>query len=149
MRILLAIDDSEFSDAAVRTVIAQARPEVAEIRVLHVVEAIPAYLARDAGPRFLTDIEAIRQDWLNWAKKLVEKFARQLRSAGFKVSTAVEEGDPKARILDAAKAWPADLVVLGSHGRTGLNRFLLGSVSDAVARHAPCSVQIVRIPKAR
>jgi nucleotide-binding universal stress UspA family protein len=50
-------------------------------------------------------------------------------------------------ILDTAAKWHADLIVIGSHGRKGLDRFLLGSVSEAVARHAPCSVQIVRVPK--
>jgi nucleotide-binding universal stress UspA family protein len=48
-------------------------------------------------------------------------------------------------ILDDAEKWPADLIVLGSHGLKGLNRFLLGSVSDAVSRHAACSVQVVRV----
>ena len=63
------------------------------------------------------------------------------------MTTAVEWGDPKSKIIDAAEQWHADLIVLGSHGRTGLERFLMGSVSDAVARHAPCSVEVVRIPK--
>jgi nucleotide-binding universal stress UspA family protein len=148
-KILLAVDESEFSEAAARAVIAQTRAEGVEIRVLHVAESIPAYLTREAGPRYLTDVEAFRQDRLKSAKDLVEKIARQLRSAGFNVSTAVEEGDAKSTILDAAKSWHPDLIVMGSHGRTGLNRFLLGSVSEAIARHAPCSVLIVRLPKRR
>jgi nucleotide-binding universal stress UspA family protein len=53
-------------------------------------------------------------------------------------------GDARQVILDEAQEWPADLVVLGSHGRTGMKRVLLGSVSDSVSRHARCSVQIVR-----
>ena len=77
------------------------------------------------------------------AQGLVAKAARELRDAGFQVETAIEVGDAKAVILDAAAKWPADLIVLGSHGRKGLERFLMGSVSEAVARHAHCSVQIV------
>jgi nucleotide-binding universal stress UspA family protein len=61
------------------------------------------------------------------------------------VTTAVEVGNPKFIVLDAAADWKADLIILGSHGRSGLNRFPMGSVSEAVARHATCSVQIVRI----
>ena len=68
--------------------------------------------------------------------------------AGFKVQTAVEEGDPKSKILDHATRWGADIIVLGSHGRKGFEHFLMGSVSESVVRHAPCSVEIVRIPKA-
>jgi len=56
----------------------------------------------------------------------------------------LESGIPKVVIIDDAKKWGADLIVVGSHGRTGLDRFLLGSVSEAVARHAACSVEIVR-----
>ena len=81
------------------------------------------------------------------AQALVTKVADGLRSNGLKVTTAVEQGEPKSKILDAAEQWHADLIVLGSHGRTGLERFSMGSVSDAVARHAPCSVEVVRIPK--
>jgi|SRR5450432_1530850 nucleotide-binding universal stress UspA family protein len=53
-------------------------------------------------------------------------------------------GEPRAVILDTAKAWRADLIVLGSHWRRGLDRLLLGSVSESVAIHADCSVEVVR-----
>lgn len=62
------------------------------------------------------------------------------------MTTEVKLGNPKAKIIDTAVEWHADLIVLGSHGRTGLERFLTGSVADAVARHAHCSVELVRIP---
>ena len=64
------------------------------------------------------------------------------------VSAVVEEGDPKTRIIDHAAHWQADVIVLGSHGRKGLDRFLLGSVSEAVARHAPCSVENCAVTRA-
>ena len=72
---------------------------------------------------------------------------QRLTKAGYKVETAVEEGDPKSKIVEDAARWHSDLIVLGSHGRKGMDRFLMGSVSDAVARHAPCSVQVVRVSK--
>jgi nucleotide-binding universal stress UspA family protein len=56
----------------------------------------------------------------------------------------VEQGDTKSRIVDYAANWHADLIVLGSHGWKGLGRFLMGSVSEAVTRHARCSVEVVR-----
>ncbi len=83
------------------------------------------------------------------AEALVTKVADELRSKNLKVTTTVEQGDPKSKIIDAASKWRADLIVVGSHGRTGLEHFLLGSVSEAVARHAGCSVEIVRIPSKR
>jgi nucleotide-binding universal stress UspA family protein len=80
------------------------------------------------------------------AQTLVEKTAELLRSKGLKATVSVEEGHIKSKILDTARDWRADLIVLGSHGRTGLMHFLIGSVSEGVARHAGCSVEIVRIP---
>jgi nucleotide-binding universal stress UspA family protein len=80
------------------------------------------------------------------AQELVERVAMQLRGAGFKAETAVEVGDVRERILDSASEWRADLIVLGSHGKRGLQRFLLGSVAEFVARHARCSVHIIRTP---
>jgi nucleotide-binding universal stress UspA family protein len=72
-----------------------------------------------------------------------------LRSKGLEVTTAVDWGDPRPKIIDDAAKWGADLIVVGSHGCKGLERFFLGSVSDAVARHAGCSVEIVRNPSRR
>lgn len=144
VRILLAIDDSTFSEAATGTVIEQARSRDTKVRVLHVVEPPPLLVAREMGgyePALETAWEAQSQR----GKTLVAKAAKRLRARGLNVTTAVEQGDPKSKILDVAEEWHADLIVLGSHGRTGLGRFLLGSISDAVARHAHCSVEIVRI----
>jgi nucleotide-binding universal stress UspA family protein len=78
------------------------------------------------------------------ARELVEQIAKELRSAGFKVDTAVEVGDIRETIIDSAADWGADLIVVGSHGQRGIQRFLLGSVAEFVARHAKCSVEIVR-----
>lgn len=64
-------------------------------------------------------------------------------------SGLVETGDAKARIIDHAAEWQADLIVVGSYGLRGLDRFLMGSVSAAVVRHAGCSVEVVRIPAKR
>jgi nucleotide-binding universal stress UspA family protein len=146
MKILLAIDDSKFSKAAVERVIQQARPHDTEIRVLHVLEP-PSPLAARATPGYDPAFDA---EW--WEKEkeraqtLVEETAALLRSKGLKATAAVEEGHTKSKILDTANGWHADLIVLGSHGRTGLERFLIGSVSEGVARHAECSVEIVRVP---
>ncbi len=76
---------------------------------------------------------------------MLAQAAQTLRPAGFKVTSSVEEGDPREVILNSADTWNADLIMVGSHGRKGFDRLLVGSVSEAVARHARCSVEIVRI----
>lgn len=136
MRVLLATDGSKFSQAATKAILSQYQPKATEVKVLNVVDLalmIPTLYA-----------EEFREESLRYGEKVVRETEQQLAKAGYKVQAEVEEGDPKAKIIEDAGRWHADLIVLGSHGRTGIDRFLMGSVSDAVARHAPCSVQIVR-----
>lgn len=148
MKIVLAIDGSKFSEAAAQAVITQGRPDSTEIQVLHVVEPPSLLVAREMGGYDRT-LDAVWEQETKQAQALVAKVADELRSKGLKASTTVEQGDPKSKIIDAASKWHADLIVVGSHGHKGLEHFLLGSVSDAVARHAGCSVEIVRIPSKR
>jgi nucleotide-binding universal stress UspA family protein len=83
------------------------------------------------------------------AEAFLGKTAHELHAAGFKeVTTRVVEAEPPAGILETATGWHADLIVLGSHSRKGLEKLMLGSVAESVARHASCSVLIVRSPSA-
>lgn len=145
MKILIAIDDSEFSQAAIQSVIERSWPANTEVRVLNVVEPPSLLMERQMAP-YDPEFEAVWKALREQAKVLVTQAAEKLRAAKLNVSAALVEGDPKSRIIDAANDWNADLVVLGSHGRKGLNRFLMGSVSERVMRHARCSVEIIRIP---
>lgn len=143
MKLLIAIDGSDFSQAALQSVIARPWPSDTEVKVLHVVEPPSLLMGREMGgydPEFEMVWKALREQ----AKDLVEKAAEKLRGAKFTVSTELAEGDPKSEIIDSANKWHAHMIVLGSHGRAGLSRFLLGSVSQAVVRHAHCSVEVVR-----
>ena len=67
-----------------------------------------------------------------------------VEKGGLKAQGIVEEGDPRSTIIKHATKWGANLIVAGSHGRKGLDRFLMGSVAEFIVRHAPCSVEIVR-----
>jgi nucleotide-binding universal stress UspA family protein len=140
MKIFLAVDDSKYSQAAIQSVLQKVHPQDTEVRVLHVLEPIPE--AHWSSNHVYTEMMAQRrQD----ATEMVKRAAESLKVVGFKTcSYALESGIPKVVIIEDAKKWGADLIVVGSHGRTGLDRFLLGSVSEAVARHAACSVEIVR-----
>ncbi len=143
MKMLIAMDGSEFSQAALNSVISRPWNAGTEIKVLNVVEPPALLMGREMAaydPEFETVWKALREQ----AKDLVEKAATKLRAAGFQVATELVEGDPKSQILDAAKEWHADMIVMGSHGWSGLSRFLMGSVSEGVVRHAHCSVEIVR-----
>lgn len=148
MKILLAIDGSKFSEATIQAVLKQTAAKDTEVSVLHVVEPLRVNVG-DETRMYFTDIETVRQAQLKQAELLVARTAEVLRPAGFKVTTLVEEGDPVTKIIDRAAAWEADLIVLGSHGLKGFERVLLGSVSEGVARHAPCTVEIVRGPAKR
>lgn len=140
MRVLLGVDDSRNSDNALRMILSQFRPEATEIRVLHVVQPISVSSPPQMSSRFAPELEEQR----NLGEELVDRAAKTLRNAGFKATTAVEQGDIRMKLIDSAKEWGADLVVVGSRGRGGIQRLLLGSVAEFVARHAPCSVEIVR-----
>jgi nucleotide-binding universal stress UspA family protein len=137
MKILLATDGSKFSEAATQAVISQCRPQETEVTVLNVVD-LPLLIPTLYAAEF-------REESLKEGQAFVLQSEQRLTKAGFKVETAVEEGDPKSKIVEDAARWHSDLIILGSHGRKGMDRFLMGSVSDAVARHAPCSVQVVRV----
>jgi universal stress protein A len=136
VKILLAMDHSRFSEAGSQAIAMQIRPQGTEVLVVHVIEP-SGFLEQDASLRERT---AQAQGFLTRAVQV-------LHSAGFNgVSSRVVEAEPRTGILEAAAQWHAGLIVLGSHGRRGLEKLMLGSVAESVARHANCSVLIVRIP---
>lgn len=129
-RVLLATDGSETSMAAAEALAGRPWPEGSEFKIVSVEE-----------PWALKG-SSVRNN--EQAQEAVSSVARVLASAGLEAIGAVLSGSTKDVILEEAKKWPADLIVVGSHGRRGFKRFLLGSVSEAVAMNAHCSVVIVR-----
>jgi nucleotide-binding universal stress UspA family protein len=149
MKILLGVDDSRCSQEAVRTVIEEFRPRGTEVHVVHAIEPISAYFSAEYFPHFVSKIEGVEKDRLEEAGALVKKVCAEIRKAGFRTSQVIVRGDARAVLLDSAAAWKPDLIVVGSHGLKGLNLLLMGSVSEAVVRNAPCSVQVVRVQQQR
>jgi len=142
MKVLIGVDDSEFSGDLIRASVKQFRSETTEVMVLHVLQQVgPAVPEMDAG--YAPEMEGEGK----LVHALVDRIARELRAAGFKADTAVEVGDVREAIIDAATLWGAELIVVASHGQRGIRRFLLGSAAEFIARHASCSVEIVRRPK--
>jgi nucleotide-binding universal stress UspA family protein len=142
MKVLMGIDDSKYAAEIARAFVAQFRAENTDVLVLHVLQPLGLMAPPEMAMGYAPELEEMKKP----AQELVERVAMQMRGAGFKAETAVEVGDVRERILDSASEWRADLIVLGSHGKRGLQRFLLGSVAEFVARHARCSVHIIRTP---
>lgn len=135
-RILLATDLSEASEAATRQAIDMARDLGANLLIVSVID--PAMRGAPGG----------RVERMDQRRAARESAAQQLvlrgRKAGVPVNFLVWEGEPGPAIVDAAESEGADLIVVGSHGRGRVGRFLIGSVSDHVIRHATAPVLIVR-----
>ena len=148
MKILLAIDGSGCSRAAVDEVARRPWPADSQVKVISIVEP-PAPLAAEPYMGLGVYFEGAEQLMRKEAGKSVEQASAKLGAAGgLQVSTEILTGSPKRMIVESAEAWGATLIVVGSHGYQSWERMLLGSVSQSVAAHAECSVEIVRCKKA-
>lgn len=144
MKILLAVDRSKYSEEATQMLSREFRAEGTEVLVLQVVEPLVFSTPPQMAPGYAPEMAARLKDELKRARESVARTAESLRKAGFKADSRVAENEIRTGILDVAQEWHADQIVLGSHGEKGLRKFLLGSVAEFVARHADCSVLIVR-----
>ena len=147
-RVLLAVDGSAASECAAESLAARPWPAGTEIRVLGAVELgmsalqgafeIPAFDAKHLESQRAAAMKRT-EDAIGSARKILE-------AGGLKTSESISvlAQAPKEIILQEAAEWPADWIVLGSHGSSGLSRFLIGSTSETVATHATCSVEVVR-----
>jgi nucleotide-binding universal stress UspA family protein len=144
MRILLATDGSTFSETAAKAVASQFKPETTEVLVMEVVEPLVFSAPPEMAAGWTPDMTERRKELVKLAEGSIAKAVDVLRPAGFKTETRVVDDEIRSGILGMADEWKADLIVLGSHGKHGIEKFLLGSVAESVARHAKCSVMIVR-----
>jgi nucleotide-binding universal stress UspA family protein len=147
-KILLATDGSEFSERAARSIAQRPWPEGTEIEVLSVVELVLGNAQALLEPPYMDSdqLELQREQGMRRAQDAVASAVEILSQAFPKVSESISVllSGPKAVIIDEAGKWGADLIVVGSHGHRGIERFLLGSVSEGVAMHAYCSVEVIR-----
>jgi nucleotide-binding universal stress UspA family protein len=146
MKILLAVDDSEHSNAATKSVLERPWPDGSTVRVLCVAQRflpVPGAMAPYSGDVLLT-YEEMTRSLLKRAQEVLEFTTAKLAALHLAVESGLRDGDPRTEIVEEARDWGADLIIVGSHGRTGMERWLLGSVAEHVVRHAPCSVEVVR-----
>lgn len=141
-KILVPVDFSDCSKQALADAIAIGEGMSAEVTVLHAYEN-PAYVLPMSGYVGPTaDMLARLRDQLT---DELEALADQAREKKLEAKTELIEGIPYKTVVDFAKQWGADLIVMGTHGRTGLSHALTGSVAERVVRLAPCPVLVSRL----
>jgi nucleotide-binding universal stress UspA family protein len=137
--IVVGTDGSPSAEVAVRRATEIARGSGA---LVHLVTAYPD--APSPRERIVSSAKRDSIDLREVAESVLARAASELRSQGVDVESHAREGDPAKVILDVAQEQDAELIVVGARGLTGLQRFLLGSVSSKLAHHAPSSLMIVR-----
>lgn len=148
LRILIATDGSEFSLTALRSVAKRPWPADSLAKVISVPEFI---LFKDHSYLETHEAKELGKASMEDAKLSVAAGVAILSSSALKSCSKVPtlEERPYRVILSEAETWPADMIVVGSHGRTGFDRIVMGSVAEAVALHAKCSVEVIREQKSK
>lgn len=148
MKILLAVDGSECSMAAVDETARIPWPKDSALKIISVAEMPLQVLA---GPmpmpsHYFTEWEKALEDQA--VANTTKALSRYYESGGvdIKVTTKATKGDPREAILDEASHWDTDLIIIGTHGYNAFERLWLGSVSRTVASHAKCSILVARCP---
>jgi nucleotide-binding universal stress UspA family protein len=137
--IVVGTDGSPSADAAVRRAAEVARAAGARVELVTAYPDVPAY-----GETISSSAKAEPIDLRQVAESVLAREARALEDQGIEVVTHAREGDPADVIIDVAQEEGADLIIVGARGLSGLQRFLLGSVSSKLSHHSPISVMIVR-----
>jgi nucleotide-binding universal stress UspA family protein len=142
--VLVATDLSDAALPAVAAGVSHARRHGLPLALLHVVDLRPWLRQPDfAATASVPLADGLRESLTESARDRLQKALRRFRATG---DVVVESGEPAAVILERAARLPAGLVVLGTTGATGVKRMVLGSVAEAVVRHASCSALVVRLP---
>lgn len=142
MKVILAVDDSTYSQEVIKSVTNRAWPLDTEFKVLTVLEPLDCCI----DDQFEDLFQGINEKRKTAVDHLCNAVREKLEATipGARVHYEVRTGDPKAEIIDVAVEWCADRIVIGAHGHRGCPHNLIGSVSRSVTGHAPCSVEVVR-----
>ena len=143
-RILVPIDGSPTSGRGLREAIGFAKAQKARLQLVHVVDVHNAMLAGMASGDTVRDLAAALNER---GRSLLEKAAARVRQSGLRCETVLLEsltGPAAEPIVRQARKWRADLIVIGTHGRRGLKRLVMGSDAEQIVRNAPAPVMLVR-----
>ncbi len=138
-RILAPVDFSASSRKAIRYATAFARQTGASLTFLHVIQVNYAY-----GEFGAVDFTALEREMRAGAEKELANLVAQAQEAGLTADSLVREGSPAKVIADVARELATDLIVIATHGYTGLKHVLMGSIAEHVVRYASCPVLVVR-----
>ena len=145
--ILVPTDFSEYAEYAFTWALQMAAEWQAKVVLLHAAAPISLLVFPDSV--YLPDLRRLEADILADAEKRLAECAAKKGDSAVIVETRVVIGEPVHEICQSAGREQADLIIMGSHGRTGLSHLLLGSVAERVIRHAPCPVLVARMPQAK
>jgi len=142
-RIFVPVDGSSASNAGLKEALKLAKDQHAKLRLLHIVDELVVFNTPEAGFNIQSVVESMKRS----GQQLVKRAAKLAASRGVKAESALIES-AGVRVADVitrqAKRWRADLIVMGTHGRRGVNRMLMGSDAELVVRNAGVPVLLVR-----
>jgi nucleotide-binding universal stress UspA family protein len=144
MKILIGLDASIHSDRVLDFVARMRWPAGSRVIVLSVLQPVASTVTGAYEPTVIPaeSLEGMRQQ----LEEVVSRAEGALREVGFSTEGRVVAGEPRQALIQAAQSERADLIVVGSHGRSGIAKMMLGSVSSHIVTHAPCSVMVVKQP---
>ena len=150
MKFLFATDGTKYSECALETIGKFNLSDGDELKIISVVDmAVP--LAVDIYAGYLPSTVEIEQSAKENAERIVTETKEKMQSLfpniSFNLTTEILIGSPESKIVETANRMKADLIIVGSHRYNRLERIFLGSVSDSVIHHAPCSVLVIRTVK--
>ena len=151
MKVLLGLDDSEHSRYLIEHLVRLPWSAGTKFKLVNVIPEVDSSVLFDPDVEFAksaaTKYDALLDSQAKWLKQAAEKINKTFDQEV--ASHEVLIGEPRKTLLDVAKKWPADIIMLGSHGKRGIEKLFLGSVSEGVATHAPCTVEVTRVPAFR
>jgi nucleotide-binding universal stress UspA family protein len=145
VKILLGVDDSRHSRAAIDFITTSSWPRDTHVIVL---SASPRFFVGPGEAASPAALEKIMEEQAAYHRDLAKMAEQRIRTAGLKSESRMVQGDPRDALIETARQEHVDLIVVGSHGRTGLSKLLLGSVATHVVSHAHCNVLVVKLPAA-
>lgn len=144
-RVVVPLDGSPLAEGMLRFVVDIAGPLDLEVVLLRVIRVLPRPVTEGVRSSVLENVEYSPADALEY----LDPLAAELRRRGIRVQTKVRRGEPVEEIVDCAREVDADLIAMTTHGRSGLGRWLFGSVAEAVLREAEIPVFLMRMTEAQ
>jgi nucleotide-binding universal stress UspA family protein len=143
MNVIVGIDDSIYSNEAIRYICDSVWPKAARFLV---VSAVPVIAAGPGETITGEGLQTLTEEQQRYHHGVVSRAAARLRKAGLHAETLVVYGDPRSILTNLVRSEQANLLVVGSHGRSGLTKLLLGSVASHLVTHSECPVLVVKSP---